>query len=924
MRRVNSTVGMSGEIEQVVTKLLRTTKALLEALTQWSLMRASNSEIFDIHDTLEKQFFLVSQAFEEANVSMSDLQWIPRQLRDSVSVAMLEPPSPAGLDQYLPRIREVIVHLLHGLKGKQALLRERERERESRGSIRSNNTESWNREVPLAALNRGSSSQRIMMHPQPPSSPPLPPHPPISPRMTPSGEYEPWSGGMPRPSMPTNDLSSRIMPRSSPSAHRSYSPSNSPNMQKQPLPLPTRSTSSNRSNPAQQMPTPPPPPPPPIMPAAAPPTPLARQDTQSFDESDPNTASALAALKRQENLARRSSVRRASMFRAGGEYSGGSISRGKGQQMFQPAYESSNVPPVPSLPTHNHLPLKNVDYTVATPTTTPIATSHGLNTVSEAKEEDNIKDDGVLTLFLQIGKEVKKVKYNGEISIPALNMLFLEKFSYSVGQNDFPKIYIRDPAVGVSYELVDLSEVRDKSMLSFNINDKEDQKESQKEWFSEVTTAFNKELSETRRMFTEQMDEVKKQIVESNARNQEADEEKERHLIQQVATHILSQHQQLKPSTPATVEEEVQEEEDKKEEEEETSPDQEAPAAPVAENVEPIISKEQFEAQRTEIETLRRDVAVLRQLERELREGTASVISEIKEKAKKVKEEAIKKADAELNQTSTARSHLEEGKKNLLEKSDKVTSRLEDLQDTIDQLKLDVTQRKCRPSEAQMTHCANERKALAEEIEEFGKYIAQVKPRWKKTWELELQTIVKEQQTLKDQEYLLSDMKDDLDALLEVFEQLEKIYAYQANARPQPREFRVAPAEEGFEGMSSVFKQVSTIDVDHTRRLRALEQAEKMRQRELANRIDDFEKELVGFVDSKKLKKTGGAMEIDRLRKQKDEEMMKAMFAEKRAAAGSGASTPSVSTVLEESGAEQEQTDEATTAAAVTTEDKTI
>jgi hypothetical protein len=77
-----------------------------------------------------------------------------------------------------------------------------------------------------------------------------------------------------------------------------------------------------------------------------------------------------------------------------------------------------------------------------------------------------------LTLFLQIGKDVQKVSYHGEISIPALNMLFLEKFTYSIRQNDFPKIYIRDPSIDVSYELVDLDEVKDKSVLSFNINGK--------------------------------------------------------------------------------------------------------------------------------------------------------------------------------------------------------------------------------------------------------------------------------------------------------------------------------------------------------------------------------------------------------------------------------------------------------------------
>lgn len=321
------------------------------------------------------------------------MQWIPRQLRESVSVAMLESPSPAVLDQYLPRIREVIVHLLHGLKGKQALLREKDRE--SRGSIRSsttstNNNESWNREVPLAALNRGSGSQRQMMYP---SSPPLPPI--SSPRMNPSNEYDPWSGGMPRPSMPTNDLSSRIMPRNSSTSSRTYSPpqQHSPNIQH--MPLPSRSTSSGRMNQPpqpqilQQQNTAPPPPPPP-----APPRPdvihLQPKPTE-FDENDPNTASALAALKRQENLARRSSVRRASMFRGNGEYTGGSISRGKGQQYFQQPPGSNNVnegsvPPVPLLPTHV---LKNVDQ----------SPSSKLNTVTEEEKptqeaEEEQKDQG--------------------------------------------------------------------------------------------------------------------------------------------------------------------------------------------------------------------------------------------------------------------------------------------------------------------------------------------------------------------------------------------------------------------------------------------------------------------------------------------------------------------------------------------------
>lgn len=281
------------------------------------------------------------------------------------------------------------------------------------------------------------------------------------------------------------------------------------------------------------------------------------------------------------------------------------------------------------------------------------------------------------------------------------------------------------------------------------------------------------------------------------------------------------------------------------------------------------ISKEQLESQQQEIETLRRDIAILRQINKEMRDETSKVITDIKEKA-------VAKEHTEAKPSTI----LEESRTLLEDKSDTIITRLEDLQDTIDQLKLDVTQRHCRPSEVQMAHCAKERQGLAEDIEAFGNAVAQVKPRWKKTWERELQTIVKEQQLLKDQEQLSKDMKEDLKALVEVYEQLEKVCEYQQVLKSNKKTFKVVPQEEGVRDV--VLKQVNAIDVDHERRMRALEQADKMRQRELANRMDDFEKELSRFVEMEKLKKTGGTAEMDRVRKQKDEEMLKALYTEKK------------------------------------------
>jgi hypothetical protein len=72
-------------------------------------------------------------------------------------------------------------------------------------------------------------------------------------------------------------------------------------------------------------------------------------------------------------------------------------------------------------------------------------------------------------VFLQVGREVKKAKMKPGLTFPSLRMLFVDKFAYNPGQEDFPAIYIRDLSSGVQYELEDTDEVSDGCLLSLNI-----------------------------------------------------------------------------------------------------------------------------------------------------------------------------------------------------------------------------------------------------------------------------------------------------------------------------------------------------------------------------------------------------------------------------------------------------------------------
>jgi len=75
-----------------------------------------------------------------------------------------------------------------------------------------------------------------------------------------------------------------------------------------------------------------------------------------------------------------------------------------------------------------------------------------------------------LTLFLQVGKSVKKTKFEGELTHSGLRMLFMEKFQYNPGQDDFPTIYVKDPHTNIHYELESLADVQQNAFLSLNVD----------------------------------------------------------------------------------------------------------------------------------------------------------------------------------------------------------------------------------------------------------------------------------------------------------------------------------------------------------------------------------------------------------------------------------------------------------------------
>jgi hypothetical protein len=74
------------------------------------------------------------------------------------------------------------------------------------------------------------------------------------------------------------------------------------------------------------------------------------------------------------------------------------------------------------------------------------------------------------SIFLQIGRNVKKARLSSPPEVASLRQLFVERFGYNPGLGEWPDIYLRDADSGVHYELEEMSEIRAGSVLSLNVD----------------------------------------------------------------------------------------------------------------------------------------------------------------------------------------------------------------------------------------------------------------------------------------------------------------------------------------------------------------------------------------------------------------------------------------------------------------------
>ncbi|EMD38726.1 hypothetical protein CERSUDRAFT_112454 [Gelatoporia subvermispora B] len=548
--------------------------------------------------------------------------------------------------------------------------------------------------------------------------------------------------------------------------------------------------------------------------------------------------------------------------------------------------EEEELPPVPPLPSKSPSPARP-EAAEPLPVLKPpqdeperaTSTMDGASSTAGTPEpSQSPTPSGPFPVFLQVGREVKKVTIEPGLSFSSLRVLFVDKFSYNPGQDNFPAIYIRDPSSGVQYELEDMEEVKARCLLSLNIEPLDQIKQHidlQIASLSQDIKDLRTAVANNRRSSLHPPMIIAQPLVESSPSRPAPTDRQLRDVARRLSRIMpTDEHEQATLAEPAP----------------QLTPSltgstlqpQMTGMSVMSEYSNRVVTdlKTQFD----EVQNLRRDLGVMRQLYTDFMKQTKESLGALRGQTQSVRQLASAKVGG-------ARAYIDDGKTKLDARSSHVLTKMEELQDAVESIKDDVLKRSVSPRPQVLKQLKADVDAVAAELTGLKEHIQTIKPMWKKTWEEELQNIVEEQQFLQHQEEFLSDLLEDQKAVMEVYGHVEKVISLRGGGKTR-RAFKPPPLDEGHTGLGTVLLEIRGAAVDQERRMKAIAANEKNREKDLANRSDEFQNELTGFVVGKKLRMTGGAEEVERVRQKRNDQTLKAMFTGGSAPSGSALNSP--------------------------------
>ncbi|KAJ2704264.1 Bud site selection protein 6 [Coemansia sp. IMI 203386] len=488
--------------------------------------------------------------------------------------------------------------------------------------------------------------------------------------------------------------------------------------------------------------------------------------------------------------------------------------------------------------------------------------------IADMSKKTPINEDGEFYVFLQLDQDTKKARVSEKpLSMTTLVNLFIDKYRDRLVQG-IPSVYIRDPETKVFYELEDMTEVVRGSVLSWKVQPivSEQQKEETKVEESKKDVVL-KELAET-------VDGLVKAVAKLPGQLQEE--------VQAMANDVKRHSDDALAAIDAKL---------LKQSSIDTDQNNTPVAVSVSSTAEPmhlsrsasLPASAHNSAHIDELKTQIRQLELSLSIERQERKESEHKLEETKNQAV----ESLAKLQKEVSShPNILRTRIEEGKIMLKTEYRQLNSRFEDLDTLIQEMRKDVTQRGSIPSASLMKKAATEISDISQGTDKLRKFINDTRADWKRTWEEELQNILKEQGFVKDVEQMIGELIDDTEHLNGILSKLDKIIDFRLEERSKSdyiptaatRFIDVVSADDARDAKTDFLKQIACVDVDHQKRLEALKTAEKLRSQELATKVNEFDQELSDFVGQRKLRKTGGTEELERRRAEKNVEVMKDML----------------------------------------------